>query len=124
LPRAPKATLSQGERPEPQSAAQPRSTPTGSSDHQVAAQIEAERLADGLTSYTVRLHERDGRPVTDATVSIRRRRADGVLEEATLDPDVEAGVYRAVVRFTATEAWLHIASVGRVQEIPLPSSPS
>jgi hypothetical protein len=122
--REPEATLSQGERPGPESTAQPVPTRAGSDDHEVAAHIEAEPLADGFTSYTVRLHERDGRPVTGATVSIRGRRADGALEEATLDPEAEPGLYRAVVRFTFTEARLRIASVGRVQEIPLPDSPS
>jgi hypothetical protein len=123
LPRAPEATLSQGERPGPESTAQPLSTRPGSGDHEVAAHIETEPLADGFTSYTVRLHERDGRPVTGATVSIRGRRADGALEEATLDPEAEAGLYRAVVRLPLTEARLRIAGVGRVQEIPLPDSP-
>jgi hypothetical protein len=123
LPRAPEATRSQGERPGPESAAQPLSTGPGPGDHEVAADVEAEPLANGFTSYTVRLHERDGRPVTGATVSIRGRRADGALEEATLEPEAEAGLYRAVVRVTLTEARLRIAGVGRVQEIPLPDSP-
>lgn len=124
LPPAPEATLSQRERPEPESTPPRLSTLAGSSDHEVTAHIEAEPLAGGLTGYTVRLHERDGRPVTGATVSIRGRRADGALEEATLEPEAEPGLYRAVVRLTFTEAWLRIASVGRVQEIPLPDSPS
>lgn len=123
LPPAPEATRSQGERPEPESTPRP-STLAGSSDHEVTAHIEAEPLADGFTGYTVRLHERDGRPVTGATVSIRGRRANGALEEAALDPGAEPGLYRAVVRLTVTEARLRIASVGRVQEIPLPDSPS
>jgi hypothetical protein len=89
----------------------------------VAAHVAAERLPDGLTSYTVRLYERDGRPVTGATVSIRGRGADGALEEATLAPEAEAGLYRGVVRFTVAGARLRIAGVGRVQEIPLPDFP-
>ena len=123
LPGAPEATRSQDQQPEPEPTTQPPSTRTAASGHEVAAHIAAERLAGGLTSYTVRLYERDGRPVTGATVSIRGRGADGALEEATLDPGAEAGLYRGVVRFTVAEARLRIASVGRVQEIPLPDFP-
>jgi hypothetical protein len=122
LPAAPEPPLSQGERPEPESTTPRLSTPAPN-DHEVTAQIVAEPLADGFTSYTVRLHERDGRPVTGATVSIRGRRADGVLGEAALEAEAEAGLYRAVVRMAFTEARLRIASVGRIQEIPLPDSP-
>ena len=109
-----------GERPEPKSTAETPSTARGSGDREVAAHIQAEHLADGLTSYTARLYERDGRPVTGATVSIRGRRPDGEFAEATLIPEAEAGLYRAVVRFTVTDARLRIAGEGRVQEIPLP----
>jgi hypothetical protein len=109
---------SHGERSEP--TAEPPSTGRGASDREVAAHIQAEHLADGLTSYTARLYERDGRPVTGATVSIRGRRPDGEFAEATLIPEAEAGLYRAVVPFTVTEARLRIAGGGRVQEIPLP----
>lgn len=123
LPAAPEATLSQGERPEPESTTPRLSTAAGPVDREVTAQVQVEPLADGFTSYTVRLHERDGRPVAGATVSIRGRRADGVLEEAALEAEAEAGLYRAVVRVAFTEARLRIASVGRIQEIPLPDSP-
>jgi hypothetical protein len=122
-PPAPSPREEPDQQPEPEPTTQPPSTRTASSGHEVAAHIAAERLADGLTSYTVRLYERDGRPVTGATVSIRGRGADGELEEATLDPGAEAGLYRGVVRFTVAEARLRIASVGRVQEIPLPDFP-
>ena len=123
LPAAPEATPSRGERPEPESTTPPLATPAGAGDREVAAQIEAEPLADGFTSYTVRLHERDGRPVAGATVSIHGRRADGVLGEAALEAGAEAGLYRVVVRLAFTEARLRIASVGRIQEIPLPDAP-
>jgi hypothetical protein len=117
---ATEAAPSHGERPEPEATAEPPSTGRGSRDREVAAHIEAQHLADGLTSYTARLYERDGRPVTGATVSIRGRRPDGEFAEATLIPEAEAGLYRAVVPFTVTEARLRIAGEGRVQEIPLP----
>jgi hypothetical protein len=123
LPRATEATLSRGERSEPESTTQRLSALAGSGGHEVTVHIEAAPLADGFTGYTVRLHERDGRPVTHATVSIRGRQADGALVEATLDREAEPGLYRAVVRVIITEARLRIASVGRVQEVPLPDAP-
>lgn len=127
LPRAPDATPPRREKPQPEPAAptlSSRSRP-GSIDREVRVEIATEALADGLTSYTVRLRERDGRPVTDATVSIRGRRADGALLEATLDRAAEPGAYRAVVRRPAelTDARVRVAGVNRVQEVPLPDTP-
>ena len=127
LPSAPDATPPRREKPPPESAASapaPRARP-GSIDREVRVEIATEALADGLTSYTVRLRERDGRPVTDATVSIRGRRADGAVLEATLDRVAEPGAYRAVVRRPAelTEARLRVVGMNRVQEVPLPDAP-
>jgi cytoskeletal protein RodZ len=95
------------------------------SEGEVRVEVATEPLADGLTRYTVRLRERDGRPVVDAAVSIRGRRADGALLEATLDRAAEPGSYHAVVRRPAdlTDARLRVAGVDRVQEVPLPDAP-
>lgn len=126
LPRAPEANLPQRERPQAESAsAAPSSARAGSDDRHVAVEIAAKPLADGLTGYTVRLREGDGRPVTDATVSIRGRRADGVLVDATLDRSAEPGAWEAVIRLPSdiTEPRLRVASPGRVQEVPLPDAP-
>ena len=97
----------------------------GAVDREVRVEIATESLGDGLTSYLVRLRERDGRPVTNATVSIRGRRADGAVLEAVLDRATEPGSYRAVVRRPSefTDARLRVASVDRVQEVPLPDTP-
>lgn len=75
--------------------------------------------------YTVRLSERDGRPVTDAIVSIRGHRSDGTLVEAPLGRTTEPGLYRAAGWLTEglTDARLRIASAGRLQEVPLPDAP-
>jgi hypothetical protein len=124
MPEAAETAPSQSARTEPESTPSPPSARTAPGDQEMAAHVEAERLAGGLTRYTVRLYERDGRPVTGATVSIRGRGADGASEEAMLDAEPEAGVYQAVIRFTVTEARLRVAGVGRVQEIPLPDLPS
>jgi len=88
----------------------------------MVVEIATERLADGLTRYTVRLRERDGRPVTNATVSIHGRRADGAPVDTTLDRATEPGSYRAVGRFTGgiTDGRLRVVSVDRVQDMPLP----
>jgi hypothetical protein len=86
--------------------------PDTSDKREVSVRIATERLGDDHTAYTVQLHERDGQPVTDATVSIRGRRTDGVLVEATLVRTAEPG--RDI-----TDTSLRIASVGRVQEVVL-----
>lgn len=96
----------------------------GSVDREMAVEIAAEQLADGLTRYTVHLRERDGRPVTDATVSIHGRQADGAPVEATLHRAAEPGSYRAIGRSTGkiSDGRLRVVSVGRVQEVPLPDA--
>lgn len=75
-------------------------------------------LPDGLTRYVVRLRAQDGRPMSDAHVSIRGRRADGVLVEATLDPSSELGVWEATVRLSddIAEPRLRVDHLGRVHE--------
>lgn len=88
----------------------------------VLVDIAAERLAEGVTAYTVRLREGDGRPVTGATVTIHgRRRPDGVQVETSLDPTLASGVYRVAVRMAdISDARLRVVSAGRIQDVPLP----
>jgi hypothetical protein len=86
----------------------------------VHVDVSSERLGGGLTAYTVRLHERDGKPVTGAVVAIRGRRADGVLVEAELDSTAEPGVYRAAVRSSEVRnPRLRVSSSGRIQDMPV-----
>jgi hypothetical protein len=124
LPRAPEGKPLQPQPSPPDVSALP-SRAGLRSDGEVRVEIATEPLADGLTRYTVRLRERDGRPVVDATVSIRGRRADGALLEAMLDRSDDPGAYHAVVRRPPdlTDARLRVASVDRVQEVPLPDAP-
>jgi hypothetical protein len=89
----------------------------------VRVDVAAERAGGGITVYTVRVRERDGRPVTGAAVTIHGRRpgGDGATVEASLDPASEAGVYRAAVRAAdLTGPRLRVASAGRIQDLPLP----
>jgi hypothetical protein len=86
----------------------------------VRVDVSTAKLGDGITSYTVRLRERDGAPVTDAAVAIRGRRKDGALVEAELDPTTEPGVYRAAIRAgEVRDPRLRVASAGRIQDLPL-----
>jgi hypothetical protein len=90
----------------------------GSSD--VRVDVSAERRQPGVTAYTVRLHARTGAPVTGASVSIRGRRSNDLVEVA-LDPTPEPGVYRAAVRIGGvTDMRLRVARAGLIQEEPLP----
>jgi hypothetical protein len=126
LPHASDVRLPPRERPQPESpSALSSRAQAGPVDSEVGVEITTEPLVDGLVGYTVHLRERDGRPVTDATVSIRGRGADGGLVEVTLHRAAESGAYRAVAKFTGeiTDARLRIASVGRVQEVLLPDAP-
>lgn len=119
------APASPGNRAKPEATLPPAPAamigPDTSDKREVSVRIATERLGDDHTAYTVQLHERDGQPVTDATVSIRGRRTDGVLVEATLVRTAEPGTYRAVIwrRRDITDTSLRIASVGRVQEVVL-----
>jgi hypothetical protein len=121
--RPPDVKLPQPERPPPESPASSSRARVGW-DRDMVVEIATERLADGLTRYTVRLREHDGRPVTNATVSIHGRRADGAPVDTTLDRAAEPGSYRAVGRFTGgiTDGRLRVVSVDRVQDMPLPDA--
>jgi hypothetical protein len=122
-PRTPEASFPERARPERElPSAMPTRARGGTAREEMRVDIGTEPVADGLTGYTVRLRERDGRPVTDATVSIRGRRPDGGLVEAMLDRGSEPGVYRAIVRVPRelSDPRLRVASANRVQEVPLP----
>lgn len=121
---APDVKPPQPERPPPESPSSPSFRARADWDREMVVEIATERLADGLTRYTVRLRERDGRPVTNATVSIHGRRADGAPVDTTLDRAAEPGSYRAVGRFTGgiTDGRLRVVSVDRVQDMPLPDA--
>jgi hypothetical protein len=87
---------------------------------ELRVEVAAEPAVAGVTTYTVRLRERSGAPVAAAEVTIRGRRPDGQLVEATLDPTPEPGVYRASLRMAdLANARLRVASTGRIQDLPL-----
>jgi hypothetical protein len=103
----------------PSALASPRRLGTGSGDLRV--DVSAEALPAGATAYTVRIRERTGTPVTDASVTIRGRRPDGMLVDAALDPMPEPGVYRAVVRVSdVMDPRLRVARAGVIQDVALP----
>jgi hypothetical protein len=107
--------------PPPSPRASPSPVTAAARRGDVRVDISAERLQAGVTAYTVRLRERTGAPVKGASVSIRGRRADGVLVAAVLDPTPEPGVYRAAVRIAdVTDARLRVARAGLIQDEPLP----
>lgn len=121
---APDVKPPQPERPPTESPSSPSFRARADWDREMVVEIATERLADGLTRYIVRLRERDGRPVTNATVSIHGRRADGAPVDTTLDRAAEPGSYRAVGRFTGgiIDGRLRVVSVDRVQDMPLPDA--
>lgn len=79
-------------------------------------------VTDRKTTYTLRLGDDAGKPVTDARVTLAGRMADGMSAATPLRPAGEPGVYRGDVLFTMAGPWdLTIRVVrptGRV-EIPL-----
>ena len=99
-------------------------SPSGSEaskDRPVAVYVKRQPLEGGLTAYTVQLFEPGGQPSTTATVSLRRRGADGALIESTLEKAEEPGAYRTIVARDndIADRRLRIAGVGRVQEVPI-----
>lgn len=93
----------------------------GAAVSDVRIEIATERRPGGITDYSVRLRERDGTPVSGAAVSVRGRRADGVLVEASLEPAPEPGVYQAALRLAElSDARLRVARGDRVQDVRLP----
>lgn len=79
-------------------------------------------IKDQKTTYTLRVLDAAGKPITDARVTLTGRMADGMSTAAPLRPAGEAGIYRGEVLFTMAGPWDLIVRVvrkaGRV-EIPL-----
>src|SRR5712692_8695502 len=57
------------------------------------------------TTYTVRLIDAAGKPVTDARLTLTGRMADGMSAAALLRQAGEPGVYRGEVLFTMEGPW-------------------
>lgn len=75
----------------------------------------------GKTSYTVRLIDRTGAPVTGAQVTLSGRMADGMGVLAPLRAAPEPGVYRGEVLFTMEGPWelrVRVARQGWRFELP------
>ncbi|HEX9819135.1 MAG TPA: hypothetical protein VGD07_05925 [Methylomirabilota bacterium] len=102
-------------------AASPRAARPGVEVSDVRIEIATERRPGGVTDYSVRLRERNGTPVSGAAVSVRGRRPDGVLVEASLDPTPEPGVYQASLRVAGIrDARLRVAREDGVEDVLLP----
>lgn len=74
------------------------------------------------TTYTVRLVDATGAPVTDARVTLTGRMADGMSTAAPLRPAGAPGIYRGEVLFTMEGRWdltVRVLSQGRRLELPL-----
>jgi hypothetical protein len=77
---------------------------------------------DRKTTYTVRLVDAAGKPVTDARLTLTARMADGMSAAAPLRPSGEPGVYRGEVLFTMEGRWdltVRVSRQGSRLEIPL-----
>jgi hypothetical protein len=85
---------------------------------------EPERPRTGrLTTYTLRLVDRDGAPLSGARVSLQGRMADGMTVLAPLRPTAEPGMYRGRVVFTMEGQWnLTLRVVRGMQRFELPLS--
>ena len=78
-------------------------------------------VKDRKTIYTVRLVDAAGTPVTDASVTLTGRMADGMSAAAPLRSS-GAGVYRGEVLFTMQGPWeltVRIVRPGGSVELPL-----
>ena len=76
---------------------------------------------NGKTSYTLRLIDPTGAPVTAAQVTLSGRMADGMSVLAPLRAAPEPGVYRGEVLFTMEGPWelrVRVARQGRRFELP------
>jgi hypothetical protein len=75
------------------------------------------------TAYSVRLFDRHGAPVRDATVVLGGRMSDGMTVLSALRPSTEPGLYSGRVLFTMEGRWdltLRVAAHGKRFELALP----
>jgi hypothetical protein len=82
-------------------------------------------VRDRTTTYTVRLVEIGGTPLTDARVTLTGSMADGMSVASALRPSSEPGIYGGQVLFTMEGRWdvtIRIVRQGRRLEIPLQES--
>lgn len=90
---------------------------------QVAVKSEPERpVTARRTTYTVRLVDGNGNPLTGAKVTLTGRMADGMSAAAPLRRGTEPGIYRGEVLFTMEGAWeltVRVVRQGRRLEVPL-----
>ena len=87
---------------------------------QLTSQPEEPRTK-GKISYTLRLSDPTGAPVTGAQVTLSGRMADGMSVLAPLRAAPEPGVYRGEVLFTMEGPWelrVRVARQGRRFELP------
>ena len=82
------------------------------------------RPGTGLeTTYTLRLVDAGGKPVTGARVTLQGRMADGMTVLAPLHRAAEPGIYRGRVMFTMQGRWnLTLRVVRKNQRFELPLS--
>jgi hypothetical protein len=74
------------------------------------------------TTYTVRLADAAGAPITDGRLTLTGRMADGMSVVAPLRPTATPGVYRGEVLFTMEGPWdlaVRVVRAGRRFEVPL-----
>ena len=77
----------------------------------------------GETTYTLRLIDADGKPLTGARVTLHGRMADGMTALAPLRRAAEPGIYRGRVMFTMQGRWnLTLRVVRKNQRFELPLS--
>lgn len=78
-------------------------------------------VKDRKTTYTVRLVDTAGTPVTDARVTLTGRMADVMSTAAPLRPAGEPGIYRGELLFTMEGRWdLTIRVVRRAGRLDVP----
>lgn len=106
-------------------------SPVGAAD--VSATVDGVRVeltsqpqrpgTGGETTYTLRLLDAGGKPVTGARVTLQGRMADGMTVLAPLRRAAEPGMYRGRVMFTMQGLWnLIVRVVRKNQRFELPLS--
>ncbi len=89
----------------------------------IEVRSEPDRPVTGpKTTYSVRLFDGSGKPLTRAKVTLTGRMADGMSVAAPLREAKEPGLYRGDVLFTMNGLWqlaVRVVSQGRRFELPL-----